>query len=80
MNSTDKHLQPICENSMLADFNCPCCGLDTPQLFEGYCKTCLEEKNYQLYDHIAQYDSWSKLTYEERNANINLAVKFFQTM
>jgi hypothetical protein len=29
---------------MLFDVYCPCCGLDTEQLHEGYCKPCLEQK------------------------------------
>ena len=63
-------------NRLLADVYCPCCGLDTPQLFEGYCEPCLEEIQCQLDTHNNQYDRWGKLTYEQRNAEISGAINF----
>jgi len=59
---------------MLFDVYCPCCGLDTEQLHEGYCKPCLEQKHYELNTHKNQYDRWGKLTYEQRNAEISGAI------
>ena len=61
---------------VLADVYCHCCGLDTPQLFEGYCKPCLEEKQYQLDTHNNHYDRWGKLNYEQRNAEIISAINY----
>lgn len=59
------------DNHLLVDFYCPCCGLDAEQLYEGYCKPCLEQKQYELDTHNNQYDRWSKLSYEQRNAEIS---------
>lgn len=61
---------------MKEEFYCPCCGLDTLQLFEGYCKPCLEEKQYQLDTHNNQYDRWGKLNYEQLNSEIRGAINF----
>lgn len=63
-------------SNVLSDIYCPCCGLDTPQLFEGYCKPCLEERQYQLDTHNNQYDIWGKLSYEQRNDEISKAINF----
>jgi hypothetical protein len=71
-----KHDHPTDANNVLADVYCPCCGLDTPQLFEGYCKPCLEEKQYQLDTHNNHYDRWGKLDYKQRNAEISKAINF----
>jgi len=73
---SNEERQGIIANTLLADVYCPCCGLDTPQLFEGYCKPCLEEKQYQLDTHNNQYDRWGKLTYEQRNVEISGAINF----
>ena len=56
-------------------FYCPCCGLDTEQLHEGYCNHCLEQKQYELDTYNNQYDKWEKLNYEQRNVEICKAKK-----
>ena len=56
-------------------FYCPCCGLDTEQLYEGYCKFCLKQKQYELDAFNNQHDRWEKLNYEQRNVEIRKAIK-----
>jgi len=78
MEAKTSNETPIDANTVLADVYCPCCGLDTPQLFEGYCKPCLEEKQQQLDTHNNQYDRWGKLSYEQRNYEISRAINYHQ--
>ena len=73
-STTDK--AGVSFNPLLSDVYCPCCGLSTEQLHEGYCKPCLEEKKYQLDTHNNNYDRWGKLTYEQRNSEVERAINF----
>jgi hypothetical protein len=66
-------------NRFLEDYYCPCCGLDTDQLYEGYCKPCLNQKQYDLDTYNNSYDRWGKLTDEQRNNEIIAAINYRQS-
>ena len=75
MENVNLNEAPADAKPVLAEFYCPCCGLDTEQLHEGYCKPCLEQKQYELDAHNNQHDRWGKLSYEQRNFKISGAIK-----
>lgn len=59
--------------SRFANFSCPKCGYGTPELYEGYCKDCRDERQRVLDQHNAQYDSWQKMTDAQREVAIKEA-------
>lgn len=56
-------------------FYCPRCGEETETLNEGYCEPCRNERQRELDEHNAQYDSWRRKTPAQREAAIREASK-----
>jgi len=53
-----------------SDLFCHQCGEDTPELFEGYCEECRDERQRELHDHNFRFDRWEGLTDQQRSAEI----------
>ena len=57
----------------IEEFDCPQCGEESDQLFEGYCLDCLYQNQSELDNHNAQFDRWESLTDSQRQNEINKA-------
>ena len=53
--------------------DCPQCGEETEELFEGYCIYCRDQNQLELDSHNAQYDYWQSLSNEQRAEQIRKA-------
>jgi len=51
-------------------YDCPQCGEETEEFFEGYCEHCRDENQRVLDEHNAQYDRWQSLSDEQRSLEI----------
>ncbi len=56
-------------------YNCPQCGEQTKQLFEGYCNSCCHENQVSLDLSNAELDRWLSMTDEQRTNEINRSIK-----
>lgn len=56
-------------------YDCPQCGFETEEFYEGYCEECWQENQAALDQHNAQYDHWQALTDQERDAAIKRAIR-----
>jgi hypothetical protein len=54
-------------------FNCPQCGEETEQLYEGYCKDCCDENQNNLDCFNARHDWWNSLTQQQKDEAIKRA-------
>lgn len=54
--------------------DCPQCGEQTSELYEGYCEECCAENQLQLDRHICEYDHWNRLDSERRERAIKDAL------
>lgn len=57
------------------EFYCPQCGHDTPELHEGYCRECCDDRQRALDEHNASFDAWERLTDRERYEKIREAYR-----
>lgn len=66
-----------CEEELadMEQYDCPQCGDATPELHEGYCRTCCESNQAALDRHNFEYDRWQEMTHEERDVVIKRASK-----
>ena len=55
------------------DIDCPQCGEPTPELVEGYCRECRDERQAALDEHNAQHDRWKAMSDAERATAIRRA-------
>ena len=55
-------------------FDCPQCGEETEEFYEGYCKSCCGENQRILDEHNTNYYWWQKLTNNERDQKIKSAI------
>ena len=54
--------------------NCPQCGEQTEQFFEGYCEECRDQNQAELDEYNARYEIWQRLSDEDRNVLIMQAM------
>ena len=54
--------------------DCPQCGFETKQLYEGYCEDCCKENQRNLDEHNARFDWWENLTDAERSQQIRSTI------
>lgn len=53
---------------------CPQCGIETPELHEGYCLNCCVQNQTALNAHIIQFDQWQNMTGREKDLQIKAAI------
>lgn len=58
-------------------YYCYSCGDEVEELHEGYCKPCLDQKQYELDTYNHNYHRWENLTYAQRNAEIDKAINLY---
>lgn len=47
--------------------DCPQCGNETEQLFEGYCKECYEDNQRRLDEFNFRQEYWDRLNQEKKD-------------
>ncbi len=52
------------------DFECPQCGSDCFELYDGYCQPCRDERQQQLDDHNFRFSEWERLTADQKEQRI----------
>ena len=52
---------------MIKLYYCPQCGCETEELFEGYCKDCLRQRQSELDEFNCKFDWWNRLTEKEKD-------------
>ena len=55
-------------------FDCPQCGGETPDLYEGYCLECRDERQEGVDLHNDTSDQWWRMDGRQRNNAIGRAI------